>query len=219
MSILFRDRRDAGRQLAVRLGSYTGRDDVAVLALPRGGVPVGFEVAQALGVPLDILLVRKLGVPGQEELAMGAIASGGVQVLNDDVVRFLPDADRLIAAAAARELPQLRRREEKYRSGRSAPDLSGKTIILVDDGLATGSTMRGAILALRSRSLGRIIVAVPVGAPETCRALRNEADDVICLSEPDDFQAVQQSYQKFGQTSDEEVCALLARAATPGVIA
>jgi predicted phosphoribosyltransferase len=215
MSMLFRDRQDAGRQLAVRLGAYRGRDDVVVLALPRGGVPVGYEIAQALGVPLDIFLVRKLGLPAHEELAMGAIASGGVQVLNDEVVRNLPDADRLIAAAVEREQVELRRREEEYRDGRSAPDLIGKTVVLVDDGLATGSTMRAAILALRKCDVGRIVVAVPVGAPETCSELRAEVDDAIFLSTPSDFRAVGQFYENFSQTSDEEVRKLLARAVIP----
>jgi predicted phosphoribosyltransferase len=217
MSMLFRDRQDAGRQLAVRLGAYRGRDDVVVLALPRGGVPVGYEIAQALGVPLDIFLVRKLGLPAHEELAMGAIASGGVQVLNDEVVRNLPDADRLIAAAAEREQVELRRREEEYRNGRSAPDLIGKTVVLVDDGLATGSTMRAAILALRKCDVGRIVVAVPVGAPETCSELRAEVDDAIFLSAPSDFRAVGQFYENFSQTSDEGVRKLLARAVIPEV--
>ena len=215
--MLFRDRQDAGRQLAVRLHAYIGRDDVVVLALPRGGVPVGYEIAHALGVPLDIFLVRKLGVPAHEELAMGAIASGGVQVLNEEVVRYLPDADRLIAAAAEREQLELRRREEEYRDGRAAPDLTGKTVVLVDDGLATGSTMRAAILALRKCDVGRIVVAVPVGAPETCNELRAEMDDAIFLSAPANFRAVGQFYENFSQTSDEEVRELLARAAVPEV--
>lgn len=214
MSMLFRDRQDAGRHLAVRTGAYRGRaDDVVVLALPRGGVPVGYEVAQVLGVPLDIFLVRKLGVPAHEALAMGAIASGGVLVLNDEVARYLPDAGRLIATAAEREQLELRRREEEYRDGRPAPNLTGKTVVLVDDGLATGSTMRAAILALRKCDVGRIVVAVPVGAPETCSELRAEVDEAICLSAPADFRAVGQFYENFPQTSDEEVRELLARAA------
>jgi predicted phosphoribosyltransferase len=214
--MIFHDRRDAGRQLAARLTDYAGRSDVLVLALPRGGVPVAFEVAQALGAPLDVFLVRKLGVPGREELAMGAIASGGVRVLNDDVVRVLDIPDEVIDAVAAEEQQELERREREYRDGRPAPDVRGRAVILVDDGLATGSTMRAAVAALRRRGPARIIVAVPVGAAETCAALAEEADEAVCAYEPEHFAAVGLWYDNFTQTTDDEVRALLAAAAAPG---
>jgi putative phosphoribosyl transferase len=183
----FRDRQDAGRRLAAKLGGYAGRDDVIVLALPRGGVPVGAEVATALGAPLDVFLVRKLGVPGREELAMGAIASGGVRVLNPDVVDQLQIPDKWIDIVAAREGEELARREAAYRDGRPAPDVRGKTVILVDDGLATGASMKAAVAALRGRGPARIVVAVPVGAPETCQELAALADEVVCAVTPDPF--------------------------------
>jgi predicted phosphoribosyltransferase len=211
----FHDRRDAGRQLAERLAYYAGRPDVIVLALPRGGVPVGFEVAQTLDVPLDVFLVRKLGVPGREELAMGAIASGGVRVLNDDVVRALRIPPAIINAVAADEQAELDRREQAYRDGRPAPDVRGRVAILVDDGLATGSSMRAAVEALRRRDPARILVAVPVGAPETCAALGEVADEVVCGYEPEHFAAVGLWYADFTQTSDDEVRELLAQAAQP----
>jgi predicted phosphoribosyltransferase len=213
---VFRDRTDAGRRLAAKLTPLAGRADVIVLALPRGGVPVGFEVARALAVPLDVFLVRKLGTPGREELAMGAIASGGVRVLNSDVVRALGITPDEIAEAAAREAEELRRREEAYRDGRPAPDLRDKTVILVDDGLATGSTMRAAVAAVRKLGPARVVVAVPVGAAETCQEFRPVADDVVCVDTPDPFVAVGNWYEDFAQTSDDEVRELLARSAGPG---
>src|SRR5437016_10061395 len=216
MEAAFPDRSAAGRLLAEKLTQYAGRDDVIVLGLPRGGVPVAYEVAQALRVPLDVFIVRKLGVPGFEELAVGAIASGGVRVLNDDVARALPNANEIIEAVTAKETAELQRREQSYRDGRPAPELRDKTIILVDDGLATGATMRAAVKALRPRWLAQIVVAVPVGPPDTCRVFEDEADEVICASEPEFFQAVGQYYEDFSQTSDDEVRDLLARAAQRG---
>jgi predicted phosphoribosyltransferase len=209
----FRDRREAGRLLAARLAPYRGRPDVLVLALPRGGVPVGYEVARALGAPLDVFLVRKLGVPGHEELAMGAVASGGVQVLNADVLAGLGLSDRVVAAVAARELQELERRERLYRGARPPRDVQGRTVILVDDGLATGATMRAAIHALRRRGAARIVVAVPVAPLQTCAELRAEADEVVCLVTPEPFLAVGLWYDDFTQTSDDEVRALLADSA------
>jgi putative phosphoribosyl transferase len=209
----FRDRREAGRVLAEHLQKYAGCDDVIVLALPRGGVPVGYEVARALRAPLDVFIVRKLGIPGHEELAMGAIASGGVRVLNEDVVARLPQAERLIEYATAQETRELERREAQYHEGRTAPELRGKTVILVDDGLATGATMRAAVQALKQRGIGRCVVAVPVSSPETCAEFRDEVDEIICATTPEFFAAVGQFYDDFSQTSDEEVRELLARAA------
>src|ERR1041384_691984 len=209
----FPDRAAAGKLLAEKLTQYAGRDDVIVLGLPRGGVPVAFEVAQRLRVPLDIFIVRKLGVPGFEELAVGAIASGGVRVLNKDVARALPNAAEVIEAVTARETTELERREQSYRDGRPAPELGGKTVILVDDGLATGATMRAGVAALRQRDVAKIVVAAPVGAPETCRELQDEVDDIVCAMAPEYFQAVGQYYEDFSQTSDDEVSELLARAA------
>ena len=211
----FPDRAEAGRFLATKLSKYSGGDDVIVLGLPRGGVPVAYEVARALRVPLDVFIVRKLGVPGFEELAVGAIASGGVRVLNEDVARALPNADEIIEAVTKQETAEVERREQKYRDGRPAPEIQGKTAILIDDGLATGATMRAAVKALRQRGAAKIVVAVPVGPPETCREFENEADEVVCASAPEFFQAVGQYYEDFSQTSDEEVRQLLASAATP----
>jgi predicted phosphoribosyltransferase len=216
--MIFHDRHDAGRQLADRLSHYAGRPDVIVLALPRGGVPIGFEVAQALDVALDVFLVRKLGVPGREELAMGAIASGGVRVLNDEVVRALRIPPGIIDAVAADEQAELERREQAYRDGRPAPDVRGRVAILVDDGLATGSSMRAAVEALRQRDPARVVVAVPVGAPETCAALGEIADEVVCGYEPEHFAAVGLWYADFTQTSDDEVRELLAQAAGPRAV-
>src|SRR5438046_2919032 len=213
MEGIFPNRAEAGRVLGLKLSKYSGRDDVIVLGLPRGGVPVAYEVAQALRVPLDVFIVRKLGVPGFEELAVGAIASGGVRVLNEEVVRALPNADEIIDAVTERETAELQRREHEYRDGRPAPELSGKTVILVDDGLATGATMRAAVKALRQRGVAKIVVAVPVGPPDTCREFEDEADEVVCASEPEFFQAGGQYYEDFSQTSDEEVSELLARGA------
>lgn len=206
----FDDRRDAGRELAQSLGKYAGRDDVVVLGLPRGGVPVAFEVAGALGAPLDVFLVRKLGVPGHEELAMGAIASGGVRVLNDDVLSAAGVGRDQIEQVAARELEQLERRELAYRGDRPPLDLRGRIAILVDDGLATGATMRAAITALRDRGAGAIVAAVPTAPQETCEALRREVDEIVCARTPDPFTAVGIWYRDFTPVSDEEVRELLA---------
>jgi predicted phosphoribosyltransferase len=205
----FTDRRHAGRQLAERLAQYAGRDDVVVLGLPRGGVPVAFEVAHALRAPLDVFLVRKLGVPGHEELAMGAIASGGVQVLNDDVVSATGVRDTQIAQVAARELEQLQRQERAFRGDRPPLDVHGRVAILVDDGLATGATMRAAIAALRDQRAGAIVVAVPTAPRETCEALRPEVDEVVCARTPDPFTAVGLWYRDFTPVSDQEVAELL----------
>jgi len=211
--MLFRDRTDAGRQLAAKLRRYADRPDVLVLALPRGGVPVAFEVARALHAPLDVFLVRKLGVPGREELAMGAIATGGVQVLNEDVVRALDISDDVLANTAAQEQRELERRQRLYRGDRPAPNVRGRTVILVDDGLATGSTMRAAVAALRRQHPSRIVVAVPIGAPETCAEFQNEADEAVCARMPEPFYAVGRWYENFSQTTDEEVRDLLDQAA------
>jgi putative phosphoribosyl transferase len=211
--MLFLDRTDAGRQLAALLTAYADRSDVLVLALPRGGVPVAYEVARALHAPLDVFLVRKLGLPGQEELAMGAIASGGVRVLNDEVVRALDIPDEVIDAVAADEQRELERRERLYRDDRPAPEVRGRTVLLVDDGLATGSTMRAAVAALRQQQPRRIVVAVPVAAAETGEELRAEVDDVVCARTPDPFYAVGVWYRSFAQTTDQQVHDLLERAA------
>jgi putative phosphoribosyl transferase len=213
MARTFQDRYEAGRILAETLEKYAGRDDVIVLGLPRGGVPVAYEIARHLGVPLDVFIVRKLGVPGFEELAVGAIASGGVRVLNPDIVQVLPNAEQIIEAATERERAELERREKLYRGDRPPPDLRNRTVILVDDGLATGATMRAAVKALRQQGAAKIVVAVPVGAPETCREFETEVDETICAVSPEYFQAVGQFYDDFSQTSDDEVRELLARAA------
>jgi predicted phosphoribosyltransferase len=207
----FRNRADAGRQLAEKLAAYANRPDVLVLALPRGGVPVGGEVARALGALLDVFLVRKLGVPGYEELAMGAVATGEVRVLNDEIVRGLGISEHEIDAIVAREMQELARRERLYRGDRLPPDVADRTVILVDDGLATGATMRAAIQALRQQKPARIVVAVPTASPDTCEALKVEADDVICAMTPEPFFAVGHWYEDFTQTTDDEVCELLAR--------
>lgn len=212
MSLPFLDRRDAGRQLALKLRAYSGHDDVIILALPRGGVPVGYEVAKELGAPLDVFVVRKLGVPGHEELAMGAIASGGVRVLNEDIVKSLHISNVIIDRITAREEEELARREMQYRHGRPAPDLLGRTVILVDDGLATGSTMRAAVAAVRKQDPTRVIVAVPTAAPSTCSELRREVDEIVCAETPEPFYAVGAWYEDFSQTSDEEIHTLLERA-------
>lgn len=213
MEKAFPNRAEAGRSLAEKLLKYAARTDVIVLGLPRGGVPVAYEVAKRLGVALDVFIVRKLGVPGFEELAAGAIASGGVRVLNEDVIRGLRNADQTIASITAKETAELERREQSYRDGRPAPELRDRIVILVDDGLATGATMRAAVRALRQRGVAKIVVAVPVGPPDTCREFEEEADETICASEPEFFQAVGQYYEDFSQTSDDEVRQLLARAA------
>ncbi|HWN17016.1 MAG TPA: phosphoribosyltransferase [Candidatus Dormibacteraeota bacterium] len=212
----FRDRREAGRLLAARLSAYANRPDVLVLALPRGGVPVAAEVARALGAPLDVFVVRKLGVPGHEEFAFGAIATGGVRVLNEDVVRALQIPDRVIDAVAAREQEELARRERVYRGDRPPLDVRGRTVILVDDGLATGATMQAAIRALRQQQPARIVVAVPTASLETCDELKREVDEVICATTPDPFYAVGLWYEDFSQTTDEEVRELLARSTGAG---
>src|SRR5438270_11179443 len=213
MERAFLNRAEAGRLLVGKLEKYAGRNDVIVLGLPRGGVPVAYEVAQRLGVPLDVFIVRKLGVPGFEELAAGAIASGGVRVLNQDVMRALSNADETIESITARETAELERREQSYRDGRPAPELRNRVVILVDDGLATGATMRAAVKALRQRGVAKIVVAVPVGPPDTCREFEDEADEVVCASAPEYFQAVGQYYEDFSQTSDQQVRDLLSRAA------
>jgi putative phosphoribosyl transferase len=205
----FQDRKEAGRELAGRLRKYAGRNDVIVLALPRGGVPVAFEVAEALGAPLDLFLVRKLGTPGHRELAMGAIASGGVRVLNNDVVQWYGISPEAIDAVAREEQRELERRESTYREGRLAASLESKIVILIDDGLATGSTMRAAVQAVKQLKPARIVVAVPVGAPETCEDLSEIADEVLCARMPQPFSAVGQWYLNFEQTTDEEVRQLL----------
>jgi putative phosphoribosyl transferase len=209
--MIYRDRIDAGKQLAARLSEYANRDYVLVLALPRGGVPVAFEVAKALHAPLDIFLVRKLGVPGHEELAMGAIATGGVRVVNDDVVDYLQIPGDVIDAVAADELRELERREHAYRGDRPEPEVQGKTVILIDDGLATGSTMRAAVKALRQQDPARIIVAVPVSASQTCDEYRMGADEIICAQTPEPFMGVGMWYGDFSQTTDKEVREILTR--------
>lgn len=207
----FADRAEAGELLAERLRAYRDRDDVVVLALPRGGVPVGREVARALGVPLDVYVVRKLGVPGHEELAMGAIATGGVRLLNYDVIDALGIPMNVIDAVAAREQQELARREQAYRGDRGPIALTNKTVILVDDGLATGATMRAAVMAARQQQPARVIVAVPVGAVSTCADLAAEADDVVCVRTPDPFVAVGLWYRDFTPTTDHEVRSLLGK--------
>jgi predicted phosphoribosyltransferase len=207
----FKDRESAGRLLGERLASrWASRAEVIVLGLPRGGVPVAHGVAAALGAPLDVFVVRKLGVPGHEELAMGAIASGGVRVLNRDVLDYMPVGAQAIESVAAREQRELERRERAFRGDKPPLDVGGKTVIVVDDGLATGSTMRAAVHALRKLGPVAVIVAVPVAAASTCEDLRKEADEVICLRTPEPFQAVGLWYDDFEQTTDAEVHALLA---------
>jgi len=207
----FRDRIEAGELLAEKLGQYRDRDDVVVLALPRGGVPVAREVSHALGVPFDVYVVRKLGVPGHEELAMGAIATGGVRQVNRDVVDALGIPGNVIDAVAAREQNELERREREYRGNRVPLPLTSRTVILVDDGLATGSTMRAAVMAVRQQQPARVIVAVPVGAASTCADLATEADDVVCVRTPDPFVAVGLWYRDFTPTTDHEVRTLLGK--------
>jgi predicted phosphoribosyltransferase len=206
----FRDRAEAGDLLANRLSGLAGKDDVVVLALPRGGVPVGYEVAKSLRVPLDVFVVRKLGVPGHEELAMGAIASGGVRLINHDVVDALGIPPAVIDQVTEREQVELERREHLYRGNRPLLPLTDHTVVLVDDGLATGSTMRAAVAAVRRQEPARLVVAVPVGAAETCQELASEADEVLCLRSPDPFVAVGLWYRDFTPTSDHEVRSLLA---------
>jgi putative phosphoribosyl transferase len=212
MKARFRNRRDAGQRLATKLRGYSDRPDVIVLALPRGGVPVGFEIAGALHVPLDVFVVRKLGLPWHEELAMGALARGGVRVLDEDLIRVARVSDDDIRRVTIVEQAELERRERRYRGHRRFPDLTGKTVILVDDGLATGSTMRAGVAALRNEGPARIVVAVPVAAPETCDAFRDIADEIICAETPEPFQAVGLWYDDFSQTTDDEVHELLEQA-------
>jgi putative phosphoribosyl transferase len=215
----FRDRAHAGKVLAERLEGYAGRPRLLVLGLPRGGVPVAFEVAQALGAPLDVFVVGKLGVPGHEELAMGALTSGGVRVLNDDAVTGLGIGEEAIARAAAAEGKELDRREQAYRGDRGPIDVAGRTVILVDDGLATGSTMRAAVRAVRALGPERLVVAVPVAARQTCEQLRPEVDELVCADMPEPFHAVGLWYDDFTQTSDDQVRDLLARAGAARVSA
>ncbi|HEY2322697.1 MAG TPA: phosphoribosyltransferase [Thermoanaerobaculia bacterium] len=206
----FADRVEAGKLLGEEVVRRIGkRSDAIVLALPRGGVPVGYEVARALGAPLDVFIVRKLGVPGQEELAMGAIASGGVRVLNDEVLRYVNVSKSMIEVVAEREARELERREKSYRGKRPPLDVAGKTVVIVDDGLATGSTMRAAVRALQEMKPREIVVAVPVAAPSTCDEFRGIVNEMICLRTPEPFQAVGLWYEDFSQTTDEEVHALL----------
>ncbi|HEU4478546.1 MAG TPA: phosphoribosyltransferase [Pyrinomonadaceae bacterium] len=213
--MIFKDRRDAGRRLAAQLPHYADRKDAVVLALPRGGVPVGYEVARKLNAPLDVFLVRKLGVPGHEELAMGAIASGGVRVLNAEIVTYLGIPDEVIDRVAAVERRELERRELAYRDNRSRPEVKDRVVILIDDGLATGSTMRAATESLRQQEPRRIVVAVPVSSRETCEELRSEVDEIVCPVTPEYFQGVSLWYEDFAQTSDEEVRQLLKQALQP----
>jgi predicted phosphoribosyltransferase len=213
MNTRFRDRVHAGRVLARALEDYKGKPNLLVLALPRGGVPVAFEVARELGAPLDVFVVRKLGMPGHEEYAIGAIASGGVRILNEEAIRGFGVTDAEIDAVTAEEQMELERRERRYRDGRPAPDVRGKTVILVDDGLATGSTMRAAVEALREEGPARLVVAVPTAAPETCEDIASLVDEMVCAMTPEPFYAVGLWYDDFGQTTDEEVHDLLAIAA------
>jgi erythromycin esterase-like protein/predicted phosphoribosyltransferase len=214
-STRFRDRAEAGKLLAERLRAYAGRDDVIVLALPRGGVPVAFEVARALDAPLDVFLVRKLGVPGHEELALGAIATGGTRVLNKRLIESLGLPAEWIEAIDAKERRELERRQRVYREGRPPPDIASRTVILVDDGLATGSTMQAAVEAIQQEDPAKIVVAVPVADPSVCEALGKLADEVVCLSTPQPLRGVGAWYEDFSQTSDEEVRALLDQARRP----
>jgi putative phosphoribosyl transferase len=212
VSVHFRDRAEAGRYLATRLSAYASEGNVLVLALPRGGVPVAFEVALALHAPLDLFLVRKLGFPGHEEFAIGAIASGGVRILDEEVIGNFGISRAEIERVTAQERRELERRERLYRDDRPPPDVAGHVVILVDDGLATGSTMRAAIAALKLEGARRIVVAVPVAPRETCESIRAEVDDIVCAETPEPFRAVGLWYDDFGQTTDDEVRELLARA-------
>lgn len=208
----FKDRNHAGKLLAQQLSAYAGRADVLVLALPRGGVPVGFAVSQALGVELDVMLVRKLGLPGQEEYAMGAVGAGGVRVIQSGLVEAGLVTEAQIEAASERELAEIARRDRLYRAGRPPPQLAGRCVIIVDDGIATGATLRAAIEVVRQSRVARLVVAVPVGAPESVAGLAPLVDEMVCLATPFGFHAVSQWYRHFDQTSDEEVQDLLALA-------
>jgi predicted phosphoribosyltransferase len=212
----FRDRTEAGRTLARLLSEYAGRNDVVVLALPRGGVPVGYEIAREFGAPLDVFVVRKVGVPGHEELAMGAIASGAVLVVDENLIRRLGISNAELERAVALELRELERREHLYRGDRGPLDLEGKTVILVDDGLATGATMKAAALAVRQLNPARVVVAVPVASGHTCDQFRDDVDEIVCAKTPEPFHAVGLWYDDFSQTSDDEVRELLARGAAQG---
>ncbi len=212
---IFQDRRDAGRRLAEHLSEYKDRSDVVVLGLARGGLPVALEVAKALNAPLDVFVVRKLGVPGHRELAMGAIASGGVRVMNDSIVRSLSISSAEVNSVADEEQRELERRERKYRGDKERLDVAGRTVILVDDGLATGASMRAAVAALRMQRLDKIVVAVPTGARITCQEFETEVDELLCLTTPDPFFAVGAWYEDFSQTTDEEVRRLLEMAPVP----
>ncbi len=209
----FKDRRDAGRKLAEKLSAYTHRSEVSVLALPRGGVPVAYEVALALRAPLDIYIVRKLGLPEHEELALGAIASGGVRVLNEDIIQMLGVPLPLIDMVAQREQEELKRREHEYRGDKPASQLRDRIVVLIDDGLATGASMRAAVAGVRIQHPKRIVVAVPTAASETCEAFAPEVDELICLVIPEPFYGVSRWYEDFSQTTDQEVRELLAEAA------
>jgi len=210
---LFNDRVDAGKKLAKKLSEYANRSDVIILALPRGGVPVAFEVAKELNVKMDVFIVRKLGVPGNEELAMGAIASDNIRVLNEDVIRSFQIPQSVIDEVAVNELRELERRERLYRGNRPKPDISGSTVILIDDGLATGATMRAAAAAVKTKNPAKIVIAVPTAASDTCRAFENEVDKTICVATPEPFYGVGAWYEDFSQTTDKEVCELLNKAA------
>ena len=201
----FKDRRDAGRLLARKLSVYTNHTDVIVLALPRGGVPVAYEVALALNAPLDIFLVRKLGLPGREELAIGAIASGGIRVLNEDIIRVLGVPEEVINIVARNELQELERREHNYRGDRPAPDVRDRKVILIDDGLATGASMRAAVVGVRAQHPARIIIAVPTAAPDLCNAFQFEVDEMVCAMTPEPFYGLSRWYEDFSQTTDEDV--------------
>jgi putative phosphoribosyl transferase len=217
MNERFPDRAQAGRMLADSLAPrYRGRNDVVVIALPRGGVPVGYEIARAIGAPLDVLVVRKLGLPHQPELAMGAIATGGVEVVHDEVAALVgPD---VLEQVAAREKDELERRERAFRGGRAPLDVGGKAVIVVDDGLATGSTMRAAIQSLSQRGVGKVVVAVPTAPPQTTRALEDEVDELVCLMTPEPFIAIGRWYEDFAQLSDQDVQSLLAAQFDPQAI-
>lgn len=208
----FKDRRDAGKKLAQKLSAYAGQPGTLILALPRGGVPVAYEVAQALSAPLDVFIVRKLGLPGREELAMGAVASGGVRVLNGDIIRMLSIPEEVINIVAKRELQELQRREKLYRKDRPSPEVRDRTILLIDDGLATGASMRAAIAGLRAQHPARIVVAVPAAAPDVCEAFRSEVDEIVCAITPEPFYGVGRWYEDFSQVTDEEVRILLEEA-------
>jgi putative phosphoribosyl transferase len=208
----FKDRRDAGRKLAQKLAAYAGQSNVLILALPRGGVPVAYEVALAINAPLDIFLVRKLGLPGREELAIGAIASGGIRVLNKDIIRMLSIPEEVINFVVKRELQELQRREKLYRGDRPFPEVRDRTVVLIDDGLATGASMRAAITGLRAQGPARIVVAVPAAAPDVCHAFQSEVDEIVCAVTPEPFYGVGRWYEDFSQVTDEEVRILLEEA-------